>query len=236
MPRTPYSDEEVATRRNAILDAAMELHDDGGVAALSFRNIAARLGFSYATPYRYFASKEALLTALRARVFRWMEGILMDAVERAPDPMRKLEALAGAYVRAGIDKPSRYALMFFRNDELSREPRSLELVAAKRDALDVCTRVVAAAQEAGVLRLSVDPLTGNLMELDAIAAVVIGGASLYGGRGTIVGTLIGVLIMVMIRNGLNLLGVSPFWQGSAIGGIIIMALLVERLVRSRSES
>ena len=159
MPRTPYSDEEVATRRNAILDAAMELHDEGGVAALSFRNIAARLGFSYATPYRYFASKEALLTALRARVFRWMEGILMDAVERAPDPMRKLEALAGAYVRAGIDKPSRYALMFFRNDELSREPRSLELGAAKRDALDVCTRVVAAAQEAGVLRLSVDPLT-----------------------------------------------------------------------------
>ncbi|WP_085121058.1 ABC transporter permease [Tistlia consotensis] len=83
--------------------------------------------------------------------------------------------------------------------------------------------------------LSVDPLTGNGMELDAIAAVVIGGASLYGGRGSIVGTLIGVLIMVMIRNGLNLLGVSPFWQGSAIGSIIIMALLVERLVRARSE-
>lgn len=159
MPRTPYSDAEVATRRNAILDAAMELHDEGGVAALSFRNIAARLGCSYATPYRYFANKDALLTALRARAFRWMEGILLEAVERAPDPMRKLEALAAAYVRAGIDKPSRYALMFFRNDELSREPRSLELVAAKRDALDVCTRVVAAAREAGVLRLSVDPLT-----------------------------------------------------------------------------
>jgi ribose transport system permease protein len=83
--------------------------------------------------------------------------------------------------------------------------------------------------------LSVDPLTGNGMELDAIAAVVIGGASLYGGRGSILGTLIGVLIMVMIRNGLNLLGVSPFWQGSAIGGIIIAALLVERLVRVRTE-
>ena len=83
--------------------------------------------------------------------------------------------------------------------------------------------------------LSVDPLTGNGMELDAIAAVVIGGASLYGGRGSILGTLIGVLIMVMIRNGLNLLGVSPFWQGSAIGGIIIVALLVERLVRARTE-
>jgi ribose transport system permease protein len=81
---------------------------------------------------------------------------------------------------------------------------------------------------------SVDPLAGNMLELDAIAAVVIGGASLFGGRGSIIGTLIGVLIMVMIRNGLNLLGVSPFWQGSAIGGIIIAALLVERLVSART--
>jgi ribose transport system permease protein len=82
--------------------------------------------------------------------------------------------------------------------------------------------------------LSVDPLTGTGMELDAIAAVVIGGASLFGGRGTIVGTLIGVLIMVMIRNGLNLMNVSPYWQGSAIGGIIIVALLIERLLSARS--
>ena len=82
--------------------------------------------------------------------------------------------------------------------------------------------------------LSADPLMGNAMELDAIAAVVIGGASLYGGRGSMIGTLIGVFIMVMIRNGLNLLGVSPFWQGSAIGTIIIVALLVERLVSSRA--
>ena len=82
--------------------------------------------------------------------------------------------------------------------------------------------------------LSADPLMGNAMELDAIAAVVIGGASLYGGRGSMIGTLIGVFIMVMIRNGLNLMGVSPFWQGSAIGTIIIVALLVERLVSSRA--
>ena len=81
--------------------------------------------------------------------------------------------------------------------------------------------------------LSVDPLAGQGMELDAIAAVVIGGASLFGGRGSMIGTLIGVLIMVMIRNGLNLMGVSPFWQGSAIGTIIIVALLIERLVSAR---
>ncbi len=82
--------------------------------------------------------------------------------------------------------------------------------------------------------MSADPLAGNQWELDAIAAVVIGGASLYGGRGTIFGTLMGVLIMVMIRNGLNLMGVSPFWQGSAIGSIIIIALLAERAINWRS--
>jgi ribose transport system permease protein len=82
--------------------------------------------------------------------------------------------------------------------------------------------------------MSADPIGGNQLELDAIAAVVIGGASLFGGRGSIFGTLMGVLIMVMIRNGLNLLGVSPFWQGTAIGAIIIFALLAERLLTWRS--
>ena len=78
--------------------------------------------------------------------------------------------------------------------------------------------------------MSADPLAGNLLELDAIAAVVIGGTSLSGGRGSIIGTFFGVLIMVMIRNGLNLMGISPFWQGSAIGAIIIIALLIEKFI------
>jgi ribose transport system permease protein len=82
--------------------------------------------------------------------------------------------------------------------------------------------------------LTVDPLAGTSMELDAIAPVVIGGASLYGGRGSIIGTLLGVAIMVMIRNGLNLLQVSPFWQGSAIGTIIIVAVLAGSLMGQKS--
>jgi ribose transport system permease protein len=82
--------------------------------------------------------------------------------------------------------------------------------------------------------MSIDPLAGTGLELDAIAAVVIGGASLFGGRGSLIGTLIGVFIMVMIRNGLNLMGVSPFWQGSAVGGIIIAAVLIERIMSGRS--
>ncbi|QGZ65589.1 ABC transporter permease [Paraburkholderia acidisoli] len=77
--------------------------------------------------------------------------------------------------------------------------------------------------------MSIDPLAGNGLELDAIAAVVIGGASLFGGRGSMPGTLFGVFIMVLIRNGLNLLGVGPYWQGTAIGTIILVAVLIERM-------
>jgi ribose transport system permease protein len=81
--------------------------------------------------------------------------------------------------------------------------------------------------------MSIDPLAGTNLELDAIAAVVIGGASLFGGRGTLIGTLIGVFMLVMIRNGLNLLGVSAFWQGSAVGAVIVAAVLVDRILSAR---
>ncbi len=77
---------------------------------------------------------------------------------------------------------------------------------------------------------SIDPIGGQGLEVDAIAAVVICGASLFGGRGSIIGTLLGVFVMVFIRNGLNLLNVSPYWQGTAIGSIIIIAVLAERLL------
>lgn len=69
------------------------------------------------------------------------------------------------------------------------------------------------------------PLMGNLMELDAIAAVVIGGASLSGGRGTVWGTIIGVLILGLISNMLNLMGVSAFYQDIIRGSIILLAVL-----------
>jgi ribose transport system permease protein len=79
--------------------------------------------------------------------------------------------------------------------------------------------------------LSVDVVAGTGMEMDAIASVVIGGGSLAGGRGSIVGTFMGVLVLVLIRNGLNLMRVNPYWQGTAVGLVIIAALLVERLFR-----
>lgn len=92
---------------------------------------------------------------------------------------------------------------------------------------------IASAFLAGRIR-SVDPTSGTGLELDAIAAVVIGGTSLFGGRGSIVGTFFGVIIMVCIRNGLNLMGIDPYWQGTAIGAIIIAAVLAERALNRRS--
>lgn len=74
---------------------------------------------------------------------------------------------------------------------------------------------------------SVQPSSGMSYELDAIAAVVIGGTSLSGGTGGIGGTIIGVLIIGVLRNGLNLLSVSPFLQQVIIGAVIVLAVMAE---------
>lgn len=78
---------------------------------------------------------------------------------------------------------------------------------------------------------SAQPQAAQGYELDAIAAVVIGGASLAGGVGTALGTLIGALILAVLRNGLNLLSVSAFWQQVVIGVVIALAVLFDTLRR-----
>ncbi|MFK0165206.1 ABC transporter permease [Rhizobium sp. NPDC090279] len=81
---------------------------------------------------------------------------------------------------------------------------------------------------------SVQPSSGFGYELDTIAAVVIGGTSLSGGSGGIGGTLIGVLIIGVLRNGLNLLNVSPFLQQVIIGIVIVLAVGAETIRRRRA--
>lgn len=75
---------------------------------------------------------------------------------------------------------------------------------------------------------SAQPTAGTSYELDAIAAVVLGGTSLTGGKGRIFGTLIGVLIIGVLNNGLNLLGVSSFYQQVIKGVVILIAVLIDR--------
>ncbi|WP_308655070.1 ribose ABC transporter permease [uncultured Anaerococcus sp.] len=75
---------------------------------------------------------------------------------------------------------------------------------------------------------SAQPTAGSAYEMDAIAAVVLGGTSMTGGSGSLTGTLIGILILGVLNNGLNLLGVSSFYQQIVKGVVILIAVLIDR--------
>ncbi|MFI6035291.1 substrate-binding domain-containing protein [Streptomyces sp. NPDC051315] len=117
------------------------------------------------------------------------------------------------------------------NEEAAR----LSGLRVKRQKLAVYALSGVFAAAAGVVlaaRLSsAQPQAADGYELDAIAAVVIGGASLAGGTGKASGTLIGALILAVLRNGLNLLSVSAFWQQVVIGVVIALAVLLDTLRR-----
>lgn len=82
---------------------------------------------------------------------------------------------------------------------------------------------------------SAQPNAGISYELDSIAAVVIGGTSLSGGKGSIMGTVLGAIIIGVLNNGLVLLNVSPFWQQVVKGGVILLAVIIDKS-NSKSES
>ena len=78
-----------------------------------------------------------------------------------------------------------------------------------------------------------DPNAGQTDNLDAITAVVLGGTSLFGGRGTVIGTLIGALIVGVLRNGLVLTGVQSIYQVLITGILVILAVSVDQIARRR---
>jgi fructose transport system permease protein len=79
-----------------------------------------------------------------------------------------------------------------------------------------------------------DPLGGQTANLDSITAVVIGGTSLFGGRGSVLNTLIGALIVGVLRNGLTLVGIDALYQTLATGVLVIVAVAVDQFARRRS--
>ncbi|MFV0332554.1 MAG: ABC transporter permease [Tropicimonas sp.] len=123
--------------------------------------------------------------------------------------------------------PGRSLYAIGGNAEVAR----LAGINVKMTTIGVYVAAAALAGLAGIVlaaRLdSVQPSSGFTYELDTIAAVVIGGTSLSGGSGGIAGTVIGVLIIGVLRNGLNLLGVSPFTQQVVIGVVIALAVAAE---------
>ncbi len=72
-----------------------------------------------------------------------------------------------------------------------------------------------------------DPKSGEKWELSVIAAVVVGGTSLFGGKGTVIGTFVGVLLIRVLAVGVNFLGFSRFWQYVVLGGVLLLAVLVD---------
>ena len=90
-----------------------------------------------------------------------------------------------------------------------------------------CAAVVGILQVANISSSTAD--LGQFYELNAIAAVVIGGAALSGGRGTVRGTIIGAFVIGFLANGLVIVGVSPFWQQVITGAVIILAVAVDQI-------
>lgn len=140
-----------------------------------------------------------------------------------------LAAAGTAYLRY---RPSGRALYAIGgNEEVAR----LSGLAVTRQKLKVYTAAGVLAALGGLVTMgrldSSQPTAGTGIELDVIAAVVIGGASLSGGTGTLGGTLVGALIIGVLRNGLNLLNVSSFWQQVVIGVVIAVAVMTDSLRR-----
>ena len=91
----------------------------------------------------------------------------------------------------------------------------------------LCAGIVGILQMANISSATAD--LGTFYELNAIAAVVIGGAALSGGRGTVRGTIIGAFVIGFLANGLVIVGVSPFWQKVITGAVIILAVAVDQI-------
>ena len=157
--------------------------------------------------------------------FRWLA---TGEIFRVPVPVVVMIALyAVAHFVLHRTKFGRYVFAIGGNEEaalLSGVPVRFH----KTMVYGVCGLLSALAAALLTARLnSAQPIAGINYELDAIAATVIGGTSLLGGQGSVVGTLIGALIMGVLRNGLNLLGVSSFIQQIVIGAVIILAVLMD---------
>lgn len=136
-----------------------------------------------------------------------------------------------AYVLLNLAPFGRYVYAIGGNEEATR----LSGVSVSRYKLWVYALSGLTAAVAGIVQAarvtSGQPGVGVGFELDAIAAVVMGGTSIAGGRGAIVGTLVGALLLGVLNNGLNMIGVSPYMQLIIKGGIVLLAIFISREAR-----
>jgi len=141
-----------------------------------------------------------------------------------------ISALVGGVILART-KLGRYVYASGGNLEAAR----LSGVPTSRVRVFVFALTGALAAMAGIINTGwvtiAQPVAGLGYELDVIAAVIIGGASFSGGKGTVLGTMLGATLMGVLRNGLVLLGVNVYWQQVAIGGVIVLAVMLDKVRR-----
>lgn len=193
-----------------------------------------------------FIATLGMMSVARGLALMWAEGRPISGFDegfRAIATGRLAMVPASVLVMLGVYAVAHAALgwtVFGRNVYAiggNEEASRLSGVPVRRDKTAVYALSGGCAGLAAVVltaRLnSAQPTAGVMYELDAIAATVIGGTSLLGGQGTLGGALVGALIMGVLRNGLNLLNVSSFFQQVVIGVVIIGAVLVDMALKQR---
>ena len=132
--------------RQALLDAAQTLLDQGGQAAVTLREVGRRAGVSHNAPYKHFASKEALLPGVAAHELRRHHAVLVEALEREAAPERALEATLREHTAHAVAHPERFRLIYGRWTTSTEE-----LIDAATASSTLLTETVRAAQASGSL-------------------------------------------------------------------------------------
>ena len=149
MPRE-LSALEIEDFRDKLCDAALEIFAEKGVEGLTLREVAARLGVSPMTPYRYFKDKDDILAAVRARAFNDFAGALENAVKRGQNAIDNSRAAGDAYVDFAFHNANAYWLMFQVRQQ-DREAKDPNLQLAVERARATMTYHVERLIEAGIL-------------------------------------------------------------------------------------
>lgn len=216
----------------------------GVVAGLLFGAVSGAVAGVFVTKFRItpFIVTLALMTVWRGTAFVVTEGrpvwelpegfaeIARGRIAFIPIPtLIMLLVFVAAHVVLTRTKFGRYVYAVGGNSEAAR----LAGIRTDRVLLQVYVLSGVLAALSGILLASRvnsgQPNAGLMYELDVIAAVVVGGTSLFGGRGTVIGTLIGSLLIGVLRNGLNLLNVESYVQQVIVGVVILLAVLLDRL-------
>jgi AcrR family transcriptional regulator len=135
----------------SLIDAAFDLIAEKDVTHVSLREIARRVGVSHTAPYRHFADKEALLTAVAQEGFLRFRQSLEEAMQPISPPLERLEAGCLAYLRYAAQHPSRYRIMFGMQ-EMSAEKKNSAIAALARDICLPLAATIAEGQSIGVVR------------------------------------------------------------------------------------